>query len=806
MIALAISTVACAQIEDTAAPQTPETPADENSIVFTANVPTRTAIADDDKTVTWVAGDQVKFVWDGGETVATAAGSGANTTFTIRVDEPVEEVYAVYPADVCGGFSEGEVTLNFSNQLTGGEFSKADICVAKSVKNNGSWNTTLNFKNAACLLKVGVTTDDITRVQVQSVGEEIISGSLPVSIDADGELVFGEVAGEKKNTVNMEVSGAGNYYVSVLPDVEMASGFRVNCFMGDEALTPFYYNGAFTTERGEIIKLSEIESRLGQYYVTPEGSNTKTGQSWSNAMDVETFKTFVTNQDNHFLLKGATFHFSADDFSFGDDYLILNYPDHSNVAFTLEGTVTPTDTTVFLGRTNTTDDNKAGVLCPQNNTYLTIRNVKFTGTDGKSNSSAIRLNTGAKELTLESCWFRGNKTTGNGGSISLFNSCKLTVRNCSFSDNGFYGSALHVQNESAVVNISGTEFKSNVGNVIFSQDVATLTLTDCVFKNNVSDTGDSGCTLFVSGKGTFTVTNTDFIGNSCNLGTNVNRGGIVYASSDVAVLRFDGCLFEKNDCYRTSQSNEGLGTLVHIYNKSPKYYFNACEFKDNTNGVGGQGSLNGVMIVNRGGTDCVLAMNNCAMYDNYANRNSTNIDWIYWGNNSTTDFTTAQNSTLLIANSTIIGAAQTKGAQKRQYVIDLYCPANYYFLNSIICTNFAGGTKVFNAFPFTSVNYYSKTSGHNDTDGSNQWGADTGSGHDYHADYISGLNSGYIWNGTFTNGTNKDDFAPTSGVNEQIQAADSDFYNWLNEIGALGKDINGNDRGTTSWPGCYQAN
>ena len=60
-----------------------------------------------------------------------------------------------------------------------------------------------------------------------------------------------------------------------------------------------------------------------------------------------------------------------------------------------------------------------------------------------------------------------------------------------------------------------------------------------------------------------------------------------------------------------------------------------------------------------------------------------------------------------------------------------------------------------------------------------------------------------IWNGTLT-GTNSDKLAATSDVNTQLQSANSDFYNWLDSIGALGKDINGKSRGETSWPGCYQ--
>jgi hypothetical protein len=47
--------------------------------------------------------------------------------------------------------------------------------------------------------------------------------------------------------------------------------------------------------------------------------------------------------------------------------------------------------------------------------------------------------------------------------------------------------------------------------------------------------------------------------------------------------------------------------------------------------------------------------------------------------------------------------------------------------------------------------------------------------------------------------------APTADVNAAIQSADTKFYSWLESVGALGKDIEGNSRGTTSYPGCYQA-
>ena len=60
-----------------------------------------------------------------------------------------------------------------------------------------------------------------------------------------------------------------------------------------------------------------------------------------------------------------------------------------------------------------------------------------------------------------------------------------------------------------------------------------------------------------------------------------------------------------------------------------------------------------------------------------------------------------------------------------------------------------------------------------------------------------------MWNGTLT-GTNSNMLAPTADVNSAIQAADAAFHSWLTGVGALGKDFKGKDRGTTSWPGCYQ--
>ena len=88
--------------------------------------------------------------------------------------------------------------------------------------------------------------------------------------------------------------------------------------------------------------------------------------------------------------------------------------------------------TVFKGRENTTDSNKAGVLWPQSNTDLTVRNVKFTGVKGKSNAAVMRINSGAQKVTFDDCVFDGNETVngdgtsvGTGACLALYNGAEL---------------------------------------------------------------------------------------------------------------------------------------------------------------------------------------------------------------------------------------------------------------------------------------------------------------------------------------------------------------------------------------------
>ena len=915
-VALAVFATACAEIEEpekpqdpgtTETPETPETPdqptPDDGTIEFIANVPVKTAIDADDVKVTWCKDDAVKFIWAGGECTALATAEGETTTFKVPVEDGVEEIYAVYPATMSATLVEGKLVLGFANTLESGAFAANDVTVSKTQKVEGEWNTTLNFKNAASLFKVGVTNPATTRVQIASYTGEIIAGDLTVSFAEDGTLAF-EYPQEGKTSMNMAISGAGDYYIPVFPGVTMEKGFRINRFEGEEnQMTPFYYRGEFTTERGAIYRFPNLEYNAGRYYVANAG--TGVGHKSSEPMSVEDFKAFVTNQDNFFLLRGATFHFSAEEFSFGDDYLVFSFSDHGTVNFTLEGTADGSNMTVFKGRENTTDSNMAGVLWPKSNTDLTVKNVKFTGVKGKSNAAVVRINEGAQKVTFEDCVFDGNETVngdgtsvGTGACLALYNGAELTVKGCTFTGNAGCGAAVVVNHEAAKVRIENSVIKecSQKSNAIYIQkcaqfeivdseisdnnsyatvyavkafagnflaertiwknnranddygpagwyeSTATFNFKDCQFIDNMADWGGGalmfvnahavidGCTfqgnhadgeddyaaaggaIYARGEGVVVDCKNSLFKENYNLvGENTKSGGIIRVQQTGGIARFDNCMFDGNYTNRSKQDNAAAAAIINCRQGGAKYYFNACEFKHNASGTTetSQGGTKGVVMATYASS--TIAMNNCSMHDNYGSRkpNEPEIQWIYLDNAS---------NTFILSNSSIIGDPTRKVGDQitvldHWSVIKLHSAGNYHFINNIICSNYTDGncfwinsTALNSSGKLPVTSYYNKTSpeGDNRTD----WGDDTGSGHDYYATdgYFGSWTAPHVWNGTMLLGTNNTEFAPTDGVNTKIQEVDSDFYTWLSEIGALGKDINGKSRGETSWPGCYQAN
>ena len=416
-LAMVFAVAACTGVQEwDNTPYTPEPvipePEEPGVVEFTANVATKTSLDEATGAVTWVAGDEVLFVWEGGSATAAATTSGSETKFKVKVADGIDKLYAVYPASLKASVTNGSVTLEFSKSLESLTFDKADVSVSSSIMTDGAWNTTLNFKKVASLVKVGVVDETVSSLKVEVPGEAL-AGKLPVSLDANSELVFGSPS-DTESSITMTIPAPGVYWVPMLPDVNIAKGISVTLFKGDSTSDTLASDSELTVlGRGDMIAFSQPEVFTGKYYVSPAGAGSKTGLSVLSPMAVETFKAMVTDPARIEEFNGKTFSFSANNFSFGDDYLIFDYPDYQGeVHIILEGVASENVSTVFNGR-KSSETNKAGVLWPQHNAYLTVRNVKFSKTDGKGNSPAIRVASGGEALTLENCVFDGNKTGGD---------------------------------------------------------------------------------------------------------------------------------------------------------------------------------------------------------------------------------------------------------------------------------------------------------------------------------------------------------------------------------------------------------
>lgn len=557
--------------------------------------------------------------------------------------------------------------------------------------------------------------------------------------------------------------------------------------------------------------------------------------------------------------------------------------------------------TVFKGRSS--EGQTAGILFPKANTDLTVRNVKFTGTDGISNYGAIRINNGAKKVVLENCVFEDNTTTGNAAAINLLTEAEMLIKGCTFTGNAGVneGNVIHINNASAKVRIEdtiikevgdktsnsikiaaaqkfelinseisdnysyatiyttsnfsgtfyaeGTVWKNNraysdYGPAGWYESAATYEFVDCEFIDNMAEKGGGalmfvkahavieGCTfqgnhadgadntaaaggaIYAKGEGvTVDCKNTLFKKNYNFVGTNLNSGGIIRVQQDGGIARFDNCVFDGNYTNRSkADGSYPSAAIINCRQDGAKYYFNACEFMHNASGTGDsgneQGGLRGMVIASCASS--TIAMNNCSMHDNYgsASNSEPTYQWIYLDD---------EENTFILSNSTIVGDPTRKVGETvtvcsdHWSVIKLHSRGNYHFINDIICSNYTKGncfwindSALNSSGKLQVTSYYSKTSpeGDNRTD----WGDDTGSGHDYFAttSYFGSWTAPHMWNGSLLKGTNNAQLAPTDGVNTKIQDANADFHSWLSEIGALGKDINGNSRGATSWPGCYQ--
>lgn len=761
---------------------------------------TRTSIGElngGKREISWVKDDEIKIIYNNKSTTAKAETTGASTIFKANVDE-ASAYYAVYPSSAATVAEDGswKVAIPAKQDVSGG-FGSAHYAAAVAKDGN------LAFRNLCGWLRFTIADQRIKSVLIRGNGEQFLAGNLAVTFDEEGNIASKTVSnGNSRIIVN--VNGAGEYYVAVLPDVNLENGVGFRFYTSNEIVsenaieTGVFSSKALSVAQGKIVNLGGLDSRIvTDWWISPSG--TGDGKSAdSPAAGVEFLRAklaqdVTSDKTRNGLAKGygcmgITIHAAAGEYDFAGQEINVTWPGHTSSVGT---TILGAEGTIFKN-TGSSRFFKIG-----KSVDLKFENITFDGGNaGTENGGAIWQNDATAILTFKNCAFKNNNAT-NGGAVYMAGS-NMTAENTSFSDNTATTAA-------GAVGIAGT--------------AELVSFTDCDFTSNTA--GKHGGALQNCGgeKTRLTVTRGTFSSNKTTDGSGGGGAAITFRGDKPSITIIDGVVFSGNSAgcqggaVRVNTVNDiSIKNSVISDNKALDgaglYVGGAASVKiDKTQIRGNQSKTyaGGIYV----GADADVFMNACSIFDN---SNTTTTAGARWGaaifvhsvakaniclnNSSIADHITAatgsdtnidmQGGNLVFANSTMI--ASTTAGMLRIHTTAL----SGTFINSVIVNkdgksiNYNGPTgKLTSKYVLSGIkqNAYNPTA---DIDKAGLTYANLGSPAFDAADHV------YKWNGTMDV---EYPSAPTTDVvGGLIETANKSFYDWLLSVAALDVDQLGNSR------------
>ena len=772
---------------------------------------TKTSIGELDggkREISWVKDDEIKIIYNNKSTTAKAETTGASTIFKANVDK-APAYYAVYPSSAATVAEDGswKVAIPAKQDVSGG-FGSAHYAAAVAKDGN------LAFRNLCGWLKFTIADQRIKSVLIRGNGEQFLAGNLAVTFDEEGNIASKTVSnGNSRIIVN--VNGAGEYYVAVLPDVNLENGVGFRFYTSNEIVsenaieTGVFSSKALSVEQGKIVNLGGLDSRIvTDWWISPSG--TGDGKSAdSPAAGVEFLRAklaqdVTSDKTRNGLAKGygcmgITIHAAAGEYDFAGQEINITWPGHTSSVGT---TILGAEGTIFKN-TGSSRFFKIG-----KSVDLKFENITFDGGNaGTENGGAILQNDATAILAFKNCAFKNNNAT-NGGAIYMAGS-NMTAENTSFSDNTATTAA-------GAVGIAGT--------------AELVSFTDCDFTSNTA--GKHGGALQNCGdeKTRLTVTRGTFLSNKTTDGSGGGGGAITFRGDKPSITIIDGVVFSGNvagcqgGAVRVNTVNDiSIKNSVISGNKALDgaglYVGGAASVKIDKTQISGNQSktyAGGIYV----GADADVFMNACSIFDN---SNTTSTAGARWGaaifvqsavkaniclnNSSIADHTTAaggsdtnidmRGGNLVFANSTMI--ASTTAGMLRIHTSAL----SGTFINSVIVNkngksiNYNGPTgKLTSKYVLSGIeqNKYNPTAG---IDKAGLTYVNLGSPVFDAADHI------YKWNGTMDV---EYPSAPSTDVaGGLIRTANESFYNWLLSVAALDVDQLGNSR-SVNRQGAYCGN
>ena len=228
--------------KETAFPENPAEPATapQDGLVTISiradveNPVTRVSAADEGASITytWQAGDEIKVLYDGGSTTATAAVSDGVATFSLSLPDGATALWMVYPSSLGASIVEGRLKIDMPAV-------QKDVLPAVFVARCSVSDASVTFRHPVSWYKMIVDGDgtDVTRLTLSSAGGNALSASAMALDFNDSGIPSVNSRDNVASEVTLDFSGAGTYYLPIIPDVAKTASDLTFQFYRGEAKT-----------------------------------------------------------------------------------------------------------------------------------------------------------------------------------------------------------------------------------------------------------------------------------------------------------------------------------------------------------------------------------------------------------------------------------------------------------------------------------------------------------------------------------------------------------------------------------------
>ena len=726
-----------------------------------------------DGALAWEKGDKIKVLFGEESNETEAESSGTNTNFTVSVPGETTAIYFAYPSSEGVTLADDALTLTIPSE-TDGSFVSANYMIAKALPAD----ETVTFYHAGVIFKVIIEDPTITKAVITGNNGEALAGTLAYTFTEDG-ISYGE-ASETSTSLTMNFTGAGTYYASALPGLELAAGATIRLYRGEEQAGGNMVATAIPVERAKVASFGKDVEMINRYVsasATGEGNGRTEAAAWSMAQFENFMEGRAYDAQKYTALDGITVHLMAGTHTAVSE-IILGITNKVKIIGT-DGTVIKPSAPGYRF-----------ITCKEDGADLSFENITFDGFSASGDGGILAANDGT--ITFKGCTFSNNMAV-EGGVTNSWSEAIINLVNCDFYEN------------------STTDTVGKCGGVV-KINGGTLNVTECNFTDNHCTGGSAiggGAVYLRNGNSSFT--DCIFDGNNTNTTTgayNAEMGGAVSIIN--GTHKFHNCLFTGN-----SATQAGAVCIGNNTNSTPAAYFNNCVFTGNYISY-----RYGTTIYSYGGS--TLCMNNCSFADDTYSINGSN-NQCAWLN---------LKGTLIMSNCSLIGTMRKGTEMTESSTSDDACLVRFdgnagthgFSNNLIVSTNATYKTAVWtNNSSIVLMSWGTKFSGIKHNAGSATEKFYNATYKEMKADYLDNLvwtvpssgedyawnNCYWSWTGRATDWTSSTGFLKCSDIPNKINEAAGDknndcaFTTWLRSIDALDKDCRGKLRGESTWPGAY---